>query len=212
MSHTSTPVQCHYSAQDPAQKNSPCTAAWPPTAASLKQELKRLRDRLKSKALPQAGASSDPAEQLGLHWHSKAPPRGMNAIGAWALSKVDRSVVVAVVFGNNRACARNASRLARHPDLVVEKLRASAAPLIPGACPRPCGAGQLYAVRLLQASAGSADAGASETEPTTASTASAGGKTSGVARAEQAASLLSEGRQAGEYEVTYQQHQGIRGF
>ena len=73
----------------------------PPEPPALKQqiklELERLRDRLKSKALPQAGASSDPAEQLGLHWHYEAPPRGMNAIGAWELSKGDKSVVVAVI-------------------------------------------------------------------------------------------------------------------
>ena len=457
----------------------------PALKQKMKLELKELRDRLKSKELPQLGASSDPAEQLGLHWHYEAPPRGMNAIGAWALSKGDKSVVVAVVdtgilfdhadiakagnvlpgynfftlggatrsadatdtgdpcppqdpspswhgthvagtiggvgtnngiavaginwnvsilpvrvlgpcggswqdiadgvrwaaglpvpnvplnahpaqvinmsLGGPPACtielsgyvieALDAARaagaivvvaagneaadikestpagcrgvvsvtahdwnghltsysnygdvtimapggdarqvdkdglprsvwsavkasaensnlgfwfmdgtsmaaphvsgaialaLAKNPewrgkpDLVVERLRASAAPLVQGACPKPCGAGQLDAVRLLQAPALSADASVSETEPTTGGVASAAAEAKVAARTEQAASdldgawllaegegvlriegsewrhpdkglaTLSRGREASKYEVIYQQHQGIK--
>ena len=39
----------------------------------------------------------------------------------------------------------------RKPDLIARKLRESAFPLTDGACPLPCGVGQLDAVRLIQA-------------------------------------------------------------
>lgn len=42
----------------------------------------------------------------------------------------------------------------RNPDLIAEALRASAVPVTPGACPRPCGPGQLDAQRLARYSAG----------------------------------------------------------
>lgn len=40
---------------------------------------------------------NDPAYQLGLHWHYDAPPRGMNAIGAWQHTHGSRDIVVAII-------------------------------------------------------------------------------------------------------------------
>lgn len=54
------------------------------------------------------GMPNDPAFLRGLLWHYKAPPEGMNAIGAWQITKGDRSVVVAVI---------DTGILFNHPDI-----------------------------------------------------------------------------------------------
>ena len=51
---------------------------------------------------------NDPIFQRGLHWHYLAPPGGMNAIGAWSISKGGRQVVVAVL---------DTGILFNHPDI-----------------------------------------------------------------------------------------------
>jgi serine protease len=51
---------------------------------------------------------NDPIFQRGLHWHYLAPPIGMNAIGAWSISKGGRQVVVAVL---------DSGVLFHHPDI-----------------------------------------------------------------------------------------------
>ena len=77
-----------------------------PSPAPLR--LQRLRDGVAPRAVPQAGAPNDEVFVLGAHWHYEAPPQGMNAVGAWALSKGDKSVVVAIV---------DSGILFAHPDI-----------------------------------------------------------------------------------------------
>ncbi|MEJ2228671.1 MAG: S8 family peptidase [Alphaproteobacteria bacterium] len=51
---------------------------------------------------------NDPIFQRGLHWDYLAPPKGMNAIGAWSISKGGKQIVVAVL---------DTGMLFKHPDI-----------------------------------------------------------------------------------------------
>jgi hypothetical protein len=114
------------------------------------------------------------------------------------------------------------------PDLITEKLRTSAVPPAKGACDKPCGAGQLDAVRLLQ-TAVTATTGAIERDGvgSAARTAAAMGNFDGAwllsegegllriegsewRHPDKGLATLSRDREVGEYYVTYHQHEGIK--
>ena len=170
----------------------------------------------------------------------------------WSVAKPGKKNTggVGIHFGTRPAAAQVAGAIALalvkypdwrgKPDLIVEKLRTSAAPLAQGACPKPCGAGQLDAMRLLEAPAVSAGPGAREAKPAVGSVGVGASQPQVAARGESDAgeldgawlmsegegilriegsewrhpdkglATLSRGHEAGKYEVTYQQRQGIK--
>src|SRR5262245_19604379 len=62
----------------------------------------------KASTSTQADAPNDPSFVRRLHWHYEAAPRGMNAVGAWQMTKGDANVIVAVL---------DTGILFDHPDL-----------------------------------------------------------------------------------------------
>jgi hypothetical protein len=173
----------------------------------------------------------------------------------WSVAKVDQKNKhgIGLGVGTRAAAAQVAGALALmlakypdlrgKPDLIAQKLRASAAPVSPGACSKPCGAGQLDAVRLLQAPSATAAPSGATPAPSGARPTQVGERAKGdqgqprlAVRAEgldgawlmdntegllkiegsewrhpeKGLATIAPGREAGEFEVTYGQHQGVK--